>query len=71
MCQNFLQLNKEKNENNLFFVAKTEKLKVSAQLQSVMMIYTNQAKFMATPQHSVSAATLQRQGAITSTIYHK
>lgn len=47
------------------FVAKTEKLKVSAQLQSVMMIYTNQAKSMATPQHSVSAAS-QSQRAITS-----
>ncbi len=43
MCQNFLQLNKDKTEV-IVFSAQEEWLKVSAQLQSVMLKTTDQAR---------------------------
>ncbi|CAJ1082756.1 hypothetical protein KUCAC02_009465 [Xyrichtys novacula] len=43
MCQNFLQLNKDKTEV-IVFGAEDEQLKVCAQLQSIMLKSTNQAR---------------------------
>ena len=43
MCQNFLQLNKDKTEISVFS-AKDEQLNVSAQLQTEMLNTTNQAR---------------------------
>ncbi len=43
MCQNFLQLNKDKTEV-IVFGAREERLKVSARLQSVMLRTTDQAR---------------------------
>ena len=43
MCQNFLQLNKDKTEE-MVFGAKAERIKVSAELQSAMFKTTDKAR---------------------------